>query len=177
MNLEDYYYRAWHSDSPIAGHCPTLRLLASECERVAEIGTESAVSTTALLSAQPKYLSTMDKNPSPNAELLRSVNGRTEFYITQADSRQAPVGDVDLLLIDSYHTREQLSIELELNQAFVSTWIVLHDTVTFGERGEDGGLGLLPALMGFLHSSHGIWKIAAYYEHSHGLTVLRRIKE
>lgn len=177
MTLEDLYHKAWRQGPNIGEHCPTLRLLASECEHVTEFGTDLAVSTTAFLAAQPKTLTTFDVKPSPAAEALRPFSGRTSFEIIRADSLSSDIdsafGTPDLLLIDSLHTCAQLSAEFARWANRIRRWIVLHDTLTFGDIGEDGTRGLIPALREFL-VVHSEWRIVAEYRNSHGLTVLRR---
>lgn len=174
MTLEDLYFKAWRSGPNIGEHCPTLRLLAMECEAVTEFGTDNAVSTTAFLAGQPRRLTTIDLVPSPKAEELKPFAGRTHFEIIQGDSLTMNIAYTDLLLIDSKHTFAQLAAELERHAEKVQRWIVLHDTVTFGETGEDGGRGLTAALNQFLFG-HQEWGIVAEWKTSHGLTVLRRI--
>lgn len=49
--------------------------------------------------------------------------------------------------------------------------MVLHDTVTFGENGEDGGPGLLPGLRRFLRE-HSNWSVMQHFDNNNGLTVL-----
>lgn len=173
MNLEDLYFKAWRSGPNIGEHCPTLRLLAMECEAVTEFGTDSAVSTTAFLAGQPRRLTTIDLVSSPEAEELKPFAGRTHLEIIHGDSLMMNIAHTDLLLIDSKHTFAQLAAELERHAEKVQRWIVLHDTVTFGETGEDGGRGLIPALREFLEA-HQEWRIVAEYRNSHGLTVIRK---
>ena len=48
--------------------------------------------------------------------------------------------------------------------------ISLHDTQIFGEQGEDGGPGLLPALRRFLRE-HPEWSVVYHTQANHGLTV------
>ncbi len=173
MTLEDLYFKAWRAGPNIGEHCPTLRLLASECASVIEFGTDNAVSTTAFLAAQPSRLTTIDVKPSPAAEALRPFAGRTEFEIRQESSLDIDIDLTDLLLIDSLHTFAQLSAELEKHSRNVKRWIVLHDLLSFGDVGEDGGRGLVAALSEFL-AGRPEWRIVAEYRNSHGLTVLRR---
>jgi predicted O-methyltransferase YrrM len=173
MNLEDLYHRAWQTPYNVNEHCPTLRLLASEADSVVEFGTNAAVSTTAILAGQPKRFMTVDLNPSPEAEKLRAVAGRTAFEILQADSLVIEIDSCDLLFIDSKHTAEQLAGELDRHAVKVRRWIVLHDTVTFGLTGEDGGRGLQAALATYL-ADHREWRIAAEWRNNNGLTVLKR---
>jgi hypothetical protein len=174
VNLEDLYHCAWHTPGNINEHLPTLRALASDCDTVVEFGTNQAVSTTAFLAAQPARLKTVDINPSPEAEGLRQYTGKTVYDVVQWDSRFVTLAEpVDLLFIDSLHTREQLSVELATHARSVRRWILLHDTVTFGDRGEDGGLGLLTAVREFL-GDRPEWRVSAEWRNNNGLMLLRR---
>ena len=78
------------------------------------------------------------------------------------------------LFIDTWPVCEQLETELSRHSVRVRRYLVMHDTVTFGETGEDGTRGLIPALRAFL-VDHPEWKIVAEYANSHGLIVIRRI--
>lgn len=167
------YFKAWRHGPNIGEHCPTLRMLATECQSVTEFGTDLAVSTTAFLSAQPARLTTYDTKPSQEAEKLRPFSGKTNLSIVQANTLEVEIESTDLLLIDSFHNYSQLSAEFARHAESVRRWIVLHDTVTFGEIGEDKTRGLTPAINEFLNA-HPEWKIVAEYKNSHGLTVIRR---
>jgi len=173
MTLDDLYHRAWRSGPNVGEHCPTLRLLAMECRHVVEFGVNGGVSTTALLAGQPDRLTSYDVRVCPSVEPLRAVAGHTQFEFVQADSLTIGIAPCDLLMIDSHHTFVQLSAELERHCHQVNFWIVLHDTVTFGDTGEDGGRGLGAAIGEFL-ARHHEWTLAVEYRNSHGLTILRR---
>lgn len=173
MNLEDLYHLRWNQPHNINEHLPVLRTLATECEAVVEIGTRDAVSTTGLLAGQPGSLTTWDIEPSSAADALREHAGRTRYDVRQGDSRYIEIGPCDLLLVDSLHTREQLAIELTRHATNVRRWILLHDTVTFGQTGEDGGQGLLVAVWEFLRDFPE-WRQVAEWRNNNGLTLLRR---
>ena len=79
----------------------------------------------------------------------------------------------DLLFIDTRHTADQLTNEFHRHASKVRRWIVLHDTQIFGERGEDGGPGLLPAVRRFLNENPE-WSVVHHTQTNHGLTVLSR---
>ncbi len=55
----------------------------------------------------------------------------------------------------------------------MTRYIALHDTQIFGEHGEDGGPGLLPALRRFL-KERPEWSVVYHSEANHGLTVIGR---
>ena len=71
------------------------------------------------------------------------------------------------------HTAEQLTNEFQRNADKVRRWIVLHDTQIFGELGEDGGPGLLPAVRRILNENPE-WSVVHHTQANHGLTVLSR---
>lgn len=171
MNLEDLYHQRLTTPGSIHEHLPTLRAFSRGT--VVEIGTNEAVSTTALLAAQPDSLTTWDLNPSPSAEDLRQHAGLTAYDVRQGDSRYIDIGRCDVLFIDSLHTREQLDIELRRHAPNVAESILMHDTTIFGERGEDGGQGLLVAIRGFL-ADFPEWRQIAHWLNCNGLMLLQR---
>ena len=83
------------------------------------------------------------------------------------------IEETDLLFIDTWHVYDQLREELRRHAGRASRYVVLHDTTTFGERGEVAGhAGLWPAVEEYL--ALGRFALAARYENNNGLTVLRR---
>lgn len=83
---------------------------------------------------------------------------------------------VDLLFIDTKHTHQRLKWELETFHGDVNRYIVLHDTVLHGEKGEDGGPGLLAALREFM-TEHPEWAVVYHALHQYGLTVISKSPE
>ena len=172
--LEMYYRRACENPSDINEHCPTLYLLASQCEHVTEMGCRLGVSTTALLRAQPTTLVCYDLRRLPEFDNLFRLAGQTNLLFHEADTLEVRIEPTELLFIDTFHVYEQLRRELELHAGQVRRLIVLHDTTTFGEVGErEGSRGLWPAVVDFL-IGHPEWRIAAKYENNNGLTILER---
>lgn len=171
-SLEKWYdWQAEHHPD-LKGHIPRLKELAAGKNLVAELGNTRGGSTAAFLAAQPKRLISVDVNP-PGwlAQLTEKVNGNS-FEFVQADARFVELPDgIELLFIDTQHTANQLWAELSAHAEKVQGLIVLHDTKTFGERGEDGGPGLLPALRRFLKENPQ-WTVLKHYEDWHGLTIL-----
>jgi GT2 family glycosyltransferase/Tfp pilus assembly protein PilF len=171
--LADLYRSACATPSDIHSHCPILHALASECRHVTEMGTRTGISTAALLHAQPEKLVCYDLRRFPQVELLKRLAGRTQFAFHQADVRTVQIEETDLLFIDTWHVYEQLREELRLHAAKVRRYIALHDTTTFGERGEkDGHRGLWPAVEEFL--GRGTFRLRERHAHNNGLAVLER---
>lgn len=172
--LEQRYMQARDQVTDIHQHVPTLRWLAMQAEVVVEFGVRTAVSTTALLAGQPRQLWSYDIRESPQARELAALAGRTEFRFEVGDSRHVQIPVCDLLFIDTRHDADQLAAELAAHHRQVRRWIALHDTTTFGMRGETPGRdGLWPSLRNFL-SDQPSWRVWKDYRHNNGFTVLRR---
>ena len=173
--LETRFRHVCESPSDINEHCPTLYLLAAQCEHVTEMGCRQGISTTALPCAPAAdVLVCYDLERLPEFDEVLRFTGRTELRYHEANTLEVEIEPTDLLFIDTFHVYEQLRRELELHAGRVRRFIALHDTTTFGERGEwEGHRGLWPAVVEFL-AAHPEWWLAARYHHNHGLTVLER---
>jgi glycosyltransferase involved in cell wall biosynthesis/Flp pilus assembly protein TadD len=173
LNLVDLYLAACLTPSDIHEHLPVLYFLARQCDHVTEMGTRTGVSTTALLFAQPGRLVCYDRVKLPTVGRLEAVAGRTEFHLHEADVLEVDIEETDLLFIDTWHVYEQLKEELRRHAGKVRRYIVLHDTTTFGERGEaEGRRGLWAAVEEFL--AEGRFGLRQRLENNNGLTVLER---
>ena len=176
-------------------HLPTLRKYASQCEHVTEMGTRFAVSTYALLIAKPKKVVAYDLNykffkPYESELKLFALNCNTDFQFNEADVLNIDIAETDMLFIDTLHTYNQLSKELRKHEKQVKKWIVLHDTVTFGDRDEEfytnGAIsndvrnmevqkhGLMNAFLDFLKENKN-WKVKEHFTNNNGLTILERV--
>ena len=176
-------------------HLPTLRRYASQCDHVTEMGTRFAVSTHALLIAKPKKVTAIDLNRhfyepyESDVKRFAESCGVTYDFI-EGDVLKMDIEQTDMLFIDTLHTYNQLSRELRKHEQSVNKWIILHDTITFGERDEDfyrnGKVneevekeevtkrGLYVALMDFLNENKN-WKIKEHFTNNNGLTVIERV--
>ena len=80
------------------------------------------------------------------------------------------------MFIDTLHDYEQLREELRLHAGKARRYVVLHDTTTFGERGETPGhRGLWPAVEEFLALGAVPPQRPPRCENNHGLTVLEAV--
>lgn len=84
--------------------------------------------------------------------------------------------DNDLLFIDTFHRYGQLLTELQAYAPKCRRFIVLHDTEIYGERGDDGGLGLRLAIAEFC-SNNPQWAVIDHSKEQYGLTVLSCVLE
>jgi hypothetical protein len=172
--LEREYLRcATKPNGDIAEHLPRLRALARGFDHVTELGTRGADgSTVAFLAAQPTWLCCYDIAPCHSIERLVQMQGKTILQFVQADVLKVTLPETDLLFIDTWHVYEQLQAELWMHGDRARFHIAMHDTVTFGQQGENGGRGLWAAVEEFCAA--GKWQIAEHYTHNNGLTILSR---
>ena len=179
FDIESLYRRARHVPSDINEHAETLHQLSRECRHITEFGTGAGKSTSAFLCARPDRLRTYDTRTPGNLSLLQAAAriAGLDFEFVQHDCLQAEIEPTDLLFIDTYHTYEQTQAELRRHADKVRTYIVLHDTTTFGALGEgEGHVGIWPAVQEFLEA-HSEWSLAERFEHNNGLAILRRTQE
>jgi len=178
--LEERYARLCVEDSDIREHLPTLRQLASECDVVVEFGAWFCKATTALaLGARRKFI-TCDhlvwgdvEEIKRHIDLIASLAGG-KFEFVQADTTSPGIFSVcDLLFIDTRHTYPQLRAELAVHGNKSRQYLVLHDTVKFGQVGDDGQAGLQTAIDEYL-AANPHWHVRAFYPNNNGLTVLKR---
>jgi hypothetical protein len=169
------YRQACATASDIHRHLPTLYRYASCCRHVTEFGTRTGVSTVALLRGLPERLVAYDWHRLAEVDRLEELARLQEidFSFRQEDTRRADLEPTDLLLIDTYHARQQLEDELAVARGKVRRFLIFHDTETYGEEGEDGGEGLWPAIAAFVRRDP-VWCLLDYRPQNHGLAVLWR---
>jgi hypothetical protein len=128
------YMQQVYTQSDIQHHLGLLYSLARG--NVLELGTRSGVSTTALLAGVEAHggrVVSVDIDPNS----AKVAEGHPHWEFIQSDSRNPElplrVGTVDTLLIDSEHTYEQTTAELELWAPHMKPGgtILLHDPETF----------------------------------------------
>ena len=159
--------------SDINEHLPVLRDLSKGLDCV-EFGVRGVVSTWAMLAAPCKSLISVDINPCPIEEAkIAATNANIPFEFICASTLDIQINPCDLLFIDTLHTYAQLKHELLVHGNQATQYLVFHDTITFGMAGEDGGLGLMPAIEEFI-AANPHWKVHAHYTNNNGLLILRR---
>lgn len=191
--LETKYQTLVDTPSDINEHLPTLRQYASECQHITEMGVRYVVSTFALMAGRPQTLVSIDK-VHPDDVVFQDILGKDEFALAQSCALESGVRfqfvqgltelvqiePTELLFIDTQHTYDQLTAELERHHTKVSKYILIHDTLSFGNRDEifdearmDKPVGLRPAVQHFLET-HPEWVLLEEQTNQNGLTVLKR---
>lgn len=154
---------------------PTLRSYAQGRRHVTEFGVRGVFTTWAFLAARPGRLVSYDIERSPNIEEAVSEAGKAgvPFEFLQQDVLAALIEPTDTLFIDTRHTYAQLRAELARHADWVSRHILVHDTESYGEKGEDGGPGEMRAIDEFL-AARPEWSLKERIRESNGLVVLER---
>jgi cephalosporin hydroxylase len=176
MSLKAHYEAAVRTPSDINEHLPTLRDLAAECKHVTEFGVRWGASTCAFMNSGANLVSyDIERHPSA-VRLFETAfeEGVQALFFKGNTLEMDDICETDILFIDTLHTYEQLRHELFTFHKYVKKYIALHDTVIFGERGEDGGPGLMKAVSEFLQVFPE-WKTMRHYTNNNGLMVLERV--
>jgi hypothetical protein len=166
MTIEELYNKNCETVSDINEHVPVLKSYYDKCEHVTEFGVRGAVSLSAALYSNAKKVVAYDIYPV-------AVPESDKLTFICKSSLEIEIEPTDFLFIDSLHTYDQLFSELTIHANNVNKWIGMHDTVSFGQNGEDGQKGLAFAIQDFL-ASNNQWEIDIAKENNNGLTILKR---
>ena len=194
---EDWVQLYERRGTDISEHLRTLGRLAEGCGHVTELGVRWVCSSFGLMLGRPNVLLSIDVNPvNPEmlAELTRIAAGQgTEFRFVQDNVLTTnEINETDLLFIDTVHSYKQLKTELYLHSSKVKKYIIMHDTVSFGNQ-DEGQVdlsvlpretaemidalprrqGLLAAIDEFL-AVHTEWSVQEHHTNNNGLMVLTR---
>ena len=194
MDIIERYNNLKNTASDINEHLGTLYDLVQNdgVQTIIEMGTRNGDSTTALLAGAymtDKKITCYDLYKSPVVSNFESFDN---FNFITADTLKVSIGTADLLFIDTLHTYFQLYNELVRHSNSITTYIALHDTVSFGtidekfySNGSDVKMsdlvqptyktGLIKAIEDFLKTEQGKnWYIFKVYTNNNGLTILKR---
>ena len=149
MTLDEIYHNQCNTVSDINEHLPILKEYGEKVNHITEMGVRSIVSTYALLSARPKKMISYDI-VYVDTYHIHQIAPETEYSFIIGDTRGISIEPTELLFIDTLHNYHQLRIELSIHAPKTSKFILLHDTETFGMRGETESMGLLKAIDEFL---------------------------
>ena len=181
VDFAKLYADGCNRPSDIHEHLPTLYNYAKQCQHITEMGVRFGVSTRAFLYASPKRLVSYDLfiDLTVNSWFDQAKLVGFDYEYIQANTLEIAIEPTDLLFIDTLHNYDQVKKELELHACAVGRYIVFHDTVSYGERGEsyaghDNLPGLRLAIDEFL-GNNPEWKIVHNAKNCNGLMVIARI--
>jgi hypothetical protein len=180
-----------NTSSDINEHINTLYQYGKKCSHITEMGVRWVSSTWPLIYSNPKkmisYDIVRDNNINEVIELAKEYN--IDYNFIESDVLNITIEPTELLFIDTLHTYNQLSLELERHSENVSKYIILHDTTTFGNNDEfiyehasniiksinSEKRGLISAVNDFLLTTEGKkWSIEEIFTNNNGLTILKR---
>ncbi len=177
--------------SDINEHLDVLHEYSLRCEHITEMGIRWGSSIWAFLMSNPKKLIGYDiiRTEQINEIIDICSEYNINFTFFEEDVLKTTIEETDLLFIDTLHTYNQLISELNLHSSKVKKYIILHDTVSFGQHDEQiyqhssdlikeqevGKQGLISAIHDFLNSELGeFWIIEKEFKNNNGLTILTR---
>ena len=175
MDFEKEYQDACIRQTDMHEHLPWISQMTSECKHATELGVGYAQSTRGFLRHDIEMHS-YDINVYPETREFfdAAVKGGRRVTLHVQDTRTAVIDPTDIMLVDSYHSYEQVKIELQRHANKVKKYIFFHDTTLFGDRGQGGELGVWPAVQEFLQT-HPEWQLVERRTNCNGMTLIKRI--
>ena len=180
-SIEDYFWQASQKGNndrmwSINELMSTIALITNKfnIKTAVEFGTAQCRSSAALIFGGVETIYSVDIVKDEVVDYFKSLtfDKKIKWNFFCEDSRSFIVPNADLLLIDSMHNGEHLLEELDNAASKINKLILLHDTFTYGEKG-DGGSGLNSAITNFIDKNQE-WKKILEYQFNNGLTVLLR---
>ena len=187
--IEEKYKEYCGSGDGIERHLPYLRKLSDGID-VIELGVDVGKSSTAfLLSAD--HLTSVDKIITRAADKLLKAAGPDWKYYLKDTRLLNDIEPADLVFFDTCHTYDHLQLELIAYYSKAKSYMVFHDTITFGSHGESyfrpGNknphpgerqpyhmtLGIRPAIDEFM-IMYPEWRVERVSTVGHGLLTLKK---
>jgi len=173
--LWDLYEDGIRNTRDIQEHMTVLFKYASLCRHVTELGTSCGCSTSAFVMAKPDVLRTYDHKEHARVhkvcEVARCMG--IDFVYTIQDVLTVDIAETDLLFIDTWHCQQQMAKELEMHAPKASRFLIMHDTETFGIRGENNPFGIWWAVREYMRE-HPEWELHEHRQNNNGLTIFKR---
>lgn len=201
----------------ICEHVPTLYEYATKVESIVDMGVRFGWSTRSLLAglaarsvatSPTKKLkmhsydlfewNSIDQSGAPGPNTIAPGNSMyhryaakyrpfVDYKYTIGDSTKVSIEECDLLFIDTFHHGDCLKLELKKHGNLAKKYIIMHDTETFGQSGQDDptglffkpgtvggpGTGLWDAILPWLKENPW-WNLEKVFTNNNGLTVLAR---
>lgn len=169
MNLTELYLHNLRRKHDINEHLPYLAGIAFQMD-VVELGFRTGRSTSAFLMGGASQVTVYDTHSCVDARAVFEKLAPDRFTFHHANSLKVEIPWCHVLFIDSYHSGQQLYEELVKHQHRALGKIVLHDTETYGQVGQDKTQGLQAAVRKFVDKTR--WRVHVHFPNNNGLTVL-----
>ena len=175
MDFEKEYQDACARDTDMHEHLPWISELVADCKHTTELGVGHAQSTRGFLRHDNEHHSYEFQPYDTTIEYFKNAkNAGRNVTLHISDTRTIEIAETDVMLVDSYHSYEQVKTELELHANKVRKYILFHDTSTFGDRGQGGEAGVWPAIEEFLDKNTN-WVLVERRTNNNGMTLIKRI--
>jgi len=175
----DSIYKFWcDTPSNMMKEIQTIYKYASECKHITEFGFGIGRSGSAILAARPKTYISYDIRDYGPRKLYEDIasNLNIDFRFILASSIEIDIESTEMIFIDSWHTFDHKTKELERHNFNISKYILIHDTRTCGHVGEDGSKpGYLQAIRNFLLKYEN-WYLKEIKQDGNGIVVLSCIE-
>ena len=166
--LAEWYELARTADSDFVEHVVTLKELCDGMEHVAELSGWSKPALVAMLASSAKKVTSYVPGQKREWPALRKLE--PERLVTSS-VLPAEIEPCDLLFCDTNHTADTVYDQLTRHEKNVRRYLVIHTTEIFGERGDDGGPGVLHAIRRFLKENRR-WTSVRNDPNNNGMVVL-----
>jgi len=176
MDFEKEYQDACMRPTDMCEHLPWISEIASKCKHATEFGVGHAQSTRGFLRHDIEMHSYEIKvYPETDEYFKDAIASGRNVTLHIESTLKADIAPTDVLLVDSYHSYEQVVQELALHAHKVKKYIFFHDTTLYGDRGQGKGeeRGVWPAIDEFL-SSHPEWQLVERRTNCNGMTLIER---
>lgn len=172
--VEEWFDKTRQVGSDFNEHMQTLKDLASKVEVCVELSAWLKPALLSMAAGHPKKLVSVCPGVKPEwGQLSQLLQDKTEFVTIQKDSLNTEPFEHDLLFHDTRHSAAYILQDLNRWGPLCRRWIVLHTSMTFGEKGDDHGPGVLPAVETWI-TQHPEWVIKFHHPNNHGLICLTK---
>jgi hypothetical protein len=178
-NLSEWYEAAKKNPCDFHEHVDTLRDLVKKCDHVTQIGIWGKPSRVAIAVGTLSNVGNavfVDYSPAQRPEWTDLKRFLGDNFEGKEWQPFAEIDETDLLFIDTYHTAEETLNLFNKLAPKVRKYLVVHTTEIYGEKGDNGGPGVLVGVRQFVHENRE-WTVIRQDRNNYGLVVLSRLDE
>jgi cephalosporin hydroxylase len=175
MDFENEFREYCITKSDINQHLPWISEIAEKCKHATELGAGQARSSRAFLRHDIElhsYDYKMYDDVVEYFERVRAAGRNATLHIE--NTLEANIAPTDVMLVDSYHSYDQVMGELKLHAPKVRKYIFFHDTTLYEHRGQCGEYrGVWDAVQEFLNKNPD-WELIERRMNNNGMTLIGR---
>ena len=153
-----------------------------EVKTVTEFGTFQGMSACAFLTTDIEKLYSYDITfkhmHQGEVELIRRLKRpEADWILTEGDSHKPIEHKSDIIFLDTVHTRDHVSKEVEIHHPKAEKYLIVHDT-NYPKGLEAGDSNRIDTgLFEFIQASDGAWSLDFHSKEGTGIMVLKEIIE